>query len=105
MDDHFYGLEPLLSEVEAAHVLNLSPATLKQDRSRKLLGVPYIRLGRVVRYRPEDLRGWIAERRRVPQAVQARPRGGRPTRSEQVEAEELGITVPQLRARKAGGEA
>lgn len=98
------NLEKLLTETEAAELLGLSPGSLKQDRHRRVIGLPYLKVGRLVRYSPADLRAWLAARRRVPVGGQeVKSRGGRPTRAEQIEAASLGITVPELRVRRGGG--
>lgn len=51
--------KPLLRRVEAAAYLGLSPETLASDVTRKRLGIPFIRLGRAVRYRIADLDAWL----------------------------------------------
>jgi len=91
----------LIDVEQAAQLLCISVHTLRSDRSRKNLGVPYILLSsRVVRYDPADLRAWIDARRRQPTAPAPRKaRRGRPTRVEEVRAAELGISVVELRAR------
>jgi len=48
----------LLTELEAAKVLQLHPVTL--SRLRKSGKLAYIRCGRAVRYTPEQLTAWIA---------------------------------------------
>lgn len=99
------GLRPLLNEVQAAPLLGLAVGTLRQERRRHRLGIPFLKIGTAVRYDPAELKRWIDEQRRVPRSVPVRrPRAGRPTRAEELEAAELGLTVPELRARKAGGE-
>ncbi|MCX7012125.1 MAG: helix-turn-helix domain-containing protein [Candidatus Sumerlaeota bacterium] len=40
---------------EAAEILGLSPPTLETWRTRKSDGPRFVRLGRAIRYRPEDL--------------------------------------------------
>lgn len=60
------GQMPLLTRREAAEFLNLSVATLKADVCRPTLSVPFIRLGRTVRYRLEDLLAWIEAQRVIP---------------------------------------
>ncbi len=62
-------------------------------------------LGRVIRYDPAELRRWLDERRRTPRRPPPAPRLGRPTKEEGVEAARQGITVKELRARRAGGAA
>jgi len=55
---------PLLTEAEAAAFLKFKPQTLRKDRSNKtkLLGLPFVKIGRSVRYRQEDLDRYIAQR-------------------------------------------
>lgn len=64
-------LEKLLSEKEAAEFLNLSPHTLRGDRVRNNLGIPWVKTaGKVgqrggrVGYHPAALAEWL-ERRTV----------------------------------------
>lgn len=56
------ALLPLLRRKDAAAYLQLSPKTLETDVSRNRLGIPFVRLGRAVRYRIADLDAWLAER-------------------------------------------
>lgn len=91
--------EQLLSEEQAAEWLNLSIHTLRNDRSRRLVGVPYLQLGRTIRYDPAELRAWLAERRRQPTKI-VPPRRGRPTVQEREEARKAGLTVGELRRGK-----
>ena len=59
--------EPLFTTQEAARFLNLSPVTLRGYRCGDTPnGPPFVRFGTTVRYRPESLREWIAERERRP---------------------------------------
>lgn len=54
-----YGAaEPLLMEVQAAKLLNLSSRTLQNWRITGN-GPPYIRVGRAIRYRRHDLTAWL----------------------------------------------
>ena len=61
------GIEPLLSEKEAAKVLGLSPASLQRDRwlakkENTNPKVPFLRLMTgSVRYKPADLRALIED--------------------------------------------
>lgn len=57
--------EPLISTAEAAALLGCAKATLNVDRCRRRWGVPFVRVGRLVRYRPSDLERWLAERNAV----------------------------------------
>ncbi len=49
----------LLTEKEAAKILCLSVQTLRNDRGT-LRRFPFVKLGRSVRYRPEDLDAVVA---------------------------------------------
>lgn len=59
------SLERLLTENEAARLLNLTPRALQAWRLRG--GGPlFVRIsGRAIRYRPSDLRAWIEQRIRA----------------------------------------
>lgn len=59
-------MDRLLNTDEAAAVLNVSPWTLRHDARDGKLGVPVVRIGRAVRYRPRDLERWISRRVSVP---------------------------------------
>lgn len=50
--------EPLLMEVQAAKILNVSPRTLQNWRITRN-GPLYIRAGRAIRYRRCDVVAWI----------------------------------------------
>ena len=52
-------LDPLLTDVEVAALLNLSDNTLAVWRSTKREGPPYIKLGRAVRYQLSALNQYI----------------------------------------------
>ena len=58
--------ERLVNEYEAAKILSLKVQTLRNWRSN-LCGPAYLKLGRCVRYRIEDLEQFIKERRIVPE--------------------------------------
>jgi excisionase family DNA binding protein len=53
----------LLTEAEAAEALRLCARTLRKARHEGLL--PYVRIGRTVRYTPEDLQAFLAANRRI----------------------------------------
>jgi len=61
----------LLSPREAAQMLAVSPRFLWKITFQQSPGLPHIRLGRLVRYRPADLEAWVARHR-----VQSRQGGG-----------------------------
>jgi predicted DNA-binding transcriptional regulator AlpA len=49
---------PLLKQKEVATWTGMSEAWLEQSRF-KGIGIPYIKIGRAVRYRTEDVQQWI----------------------------------------------
>lgn len=49
----------LLNTEQAAAFLNLSPTTLTTWRVRRSDGPPFVRIGRAVRYRLNDLQLWL----------------------------------------------
>jgi hypothetical protein len=55
----------LLPDVQAAEILHLTPGTLATWRSQRR-GPAFVKLGRRVFYRREDLRTFIDEQRREP---------------------------------------
>lgn len=68
-DDHPFGrphlaggLEPLVKEGEAALALGLTLSTLRADRVRGTLGIPFVKIGSAIRYRPADLRTFVDQR-------------------------------------------
>jgi excisionase family DNA binding protein len=52
----------LLQEWEAAKVLGVAPATLAVWRSTGRYNLPFVKIGRKVRYRQSDLDAWIKSR-------------------------------------------
>ncbi len=54
----------LLSESEAAPILDVEPGTLSVWRSTGRYGLPFIKIGRKVRYRRSDLIAWMESRTR-----------------------------------------
>jgi hypothetical protein len=58
------GLDPLLDEGQASRYLRLSRRTLQGWRL-KGGGPPFVRLGRIIRYRRSDLATFIRERLRL----------------------------------------
>lgn len=53
-----------INEQQAAQVLEVKSATLCNWRTTGRYALPYIKVGRLVRYRVADLAEWIAKRRR-----------------------------------------
>jgi hypothetical protein len=57
--------QPLLNEVEAAAKLTIKPATLAYWRATKRVPQPaYLKIGKALRYRHEDLDAFIEASRR-----------------------------------------
>lgn len=54
-------VEPLLNEGEVADICGLSTAAIRRWRLLDQ-GPRYIKVGSAVRYRLEDIRGWLATR-------------------------------------------
>ena len=57
-------LEPLLTEQQYSSITGKSVATARRDRTLRQ-GCPWIKLGALVRYRPEDVRAYIAQSARA----------------------------------------
>ncbi len=57
-------LHQLLTPEQAAEILGVSPHTLGVWRSVKRYGLPYVKVGRKVMYRPEHIENFIEERLR-----------------------------------------
>lgn len=55
----------LLTEKQVAKRTNLSLSKIQQDRF-KGLGLPYVKIGRSVRYLEEDINNFISDNRVVP---------------------------------------
>ena len=54
--------DPLLSEAEAAELLNVKPATLSVWRCTRRYPLRYVKVGRYVRYRQSDIDAFLASR-------------------------------------------
>lgn len=54
-------LEPLLTVAQVSEITGRSISTLEKDRWEGF-GPPYVKMGRLVRYRPSDVQAWLAER-------------------------------------------
>ena len=52
----------LLSEQEAAQILDTAPGTLSVWRSTGCYNLPFVKVGRKVRYRRSDLVAWLDAR-------------------------------------------
>ena len=55
----------VLNTTEAAEYLGFQPQTLAIWRTTGRYGLPFLKLGRLVRYRKSDLDAWLASRRRI----------------------------------------
>lgn len=55
-------LNDLLDEKQAATVLNVKPGTLSVWRSTGRYSIPFVKVGRSVRYRLCDLNAWVESR-------------------------------------------
>ncbi len=66
-------LETLLTEREYARITKRSVASARRDRFLRQ-GCPYVKLGALVRYRPEDVRAYVELNLRNPKSV-AQPDG------------------------------
>lgn len=64
--------QKLLTPREAAEVLRLKVSTLHAQRRRRA-GPPWVKLGRTIRYRPEDLDAFIAGATGRPRTPGAKP--------------------------------
>ena len=53
--------EPLVPEKEAAVVLHVKPQTLTAWRNRRE-GPPYVKVGRLIFYRPSHIKQWLESR-------------------------------------------
>lgn len=52
----------LLTEVETAQQIAVAPETLQQWRHHRRYGLPFVKVGRLVRYRQIDIDAWLASR-------------------------------------------
>ncbi|PEQ12690.1 hypothetical protein B2G71_10310 [Novosphingobium sp. PC22D] len=55
----------LLDERQTAEFLNVSPGTLSVWRSTGRYHLPFVKVGRKVRYRRTDLEAWLESRARI----------------------------------------
>ena len=52
-------IKQLVTSKEAAHMLGFSEKTLRNWRTNGRQAIPFIRIGRTVRYRTADLEAWL----------------------------------------------
>ncbi len=57
--------DDLVNEKIAAEMLGVTAATMQVWRSTARYGIPYIKVGRLVRYRISDLEAWLVSRTRA----------------------------------------
>ena len=55
------AFEPLMTQSECSAAVKLSESRLEKARVRGD-GPPFVKLGRAVRYRPCDVKAWLADR-------------------------------------------
>lgn len=59
-------MSALLDTTAAAEYLGISESLVEKDRWVGTYKIPFVKIGRSVRYRVEDLDAWAASRVRVP---------------------------------------
>ena len=59
---HSATLNNLLDQNQAAQLLHVTPGTLSVWRSTGRYSIPFIKVGRSVRYRAADLNAWLESR-------------------------------------------
>jgi excisionase family DNA binding protein len=59
-------MSKLLNEIQVAEMLNCSVGFLRRCRLLRSGGPPFVKVGRLVRYDPDDLRAYIHEQREEP---------------------------------------
>jgi hypothetical protein len=52
-------IEPLLSDIEVSRITGRARSTLQKDRVAGV-GIPWVRIGRLVRYRRQDVTAFLA---------------------------------------------
>lgn len=62
---HTLAADTLLDDGQAAAVLGLKKGTLSIWRSTGRYNLPYLKIGRLVRYRAGDLAEWLEKRSRL----------------------------------------
>lgn len=62
---HTLAADTLLDDGQAAAVLGLKKGTLSIWRSTGRYDLPYLKIGRLVRYRAGDLAAWLEKRARL----------------------------------------
>ena len=54
-------LSPLLTEGQVAELLGLKPQTLAAWRSTGRVEIPYVKIGKAVRYKPQDVVAYLQD--------------------------------------------
>ena len=62
MDHQPHVASPVMDTLDAANYVGLAEATLESDRCTGRIGIPFIRLGRRVKYRRVDLDDFLAKK-------------------------------------------
>jgi hypothetical protein len=63
---HHHSLfERLVDAQEAAHCLNVPVYLLTHPEERARLGIPHYRVGKLVRFKLQELMGWIESQQRI----------------------------------------
>jgi excisionase family DNA binding protein len=62
MEQPSAGREPLMTPEQVAQQFNVEPKTLAMWRSTRRQPLPFVKLGGMVRYRPEDVDQFIQSR-------------------------------------------
>jgi excisionase family DNA binding protein len=64
-------MEPkqILTNIEAAAYIGVSPHTLEMWRSNKRYDIPYIKVGHLVKYRRTALDAWLERRTLTPETA------------------------------------
>ncbi|MDH2917318.1 MAG: hypothetical protein PXX77_10650 [Gallionella sp.] len=53
-------VEPFVDAREAAYTMNLPMYYLTNATQRKKMGIPFYRLGRMIRFKLSELEGWLS---------------------------------------------
>ena len=56
----------LMDNVSSANLIGIKPVTLSTWRSLGRYGIPFVKVGRKVMYRRQDLIDWLESRTRLP---------------------------------------
>jgi excisionase family DNA binding protein len=69
-------MSELMNESETASLLGITKGTLGVWRCRRRHALPYVKIGRMVRYRRSDVEKWIASRTQSGAPAPRQQRGG-----------------------------